>query len=177
MAGTIRRATAADFDAILAIINDAAEAYRGVIPPDCWHDPYMPYEELAAEIEAGVDFTVYQESGTVIGVMGLQDREDVILVRHAYVRRDRQGTGIGGRLLSQLIGTADRPVLVGTWAAARWAIGFYRRHGFVTVSEAEKVRLLKTYWTVSERQIDNSVVLKGPPDKSRATTTVTEVGG
>ena len=144
---------------ILAIVNAAAEAYRGVIPADRWHAPYMSAAELDAEIASGVAFWGYDDGGQVIGVMGIQPVADVDLIRHAYVVPDRQGEGVGAALLRQLTETAARPVLVGTWAAAAWAIRCYERHGFELVSQEEKARLLRTYWNIPERQVATSVVL------------------
>jgi GNAT superfamily N-acetyltransferase len=144
---------------ILAIVNAAAEAYRGVIPADRWHDPYMAAEELDAEIAAGVAFWGYEAGGALLGVMGVQPVGDVDLIRHAYVRPGSQRRGVGGALLEHLARPATRRLLVGTWAAAEWAIRFYRRHGFEPVSHEEKDRLLKTYWTIPDRQIETSVVL------------------
>lgn len=155
----IRRCSAADFQTIAAIVNDAAEAYRGAIPPDCWDEPYMPASELQSEIAAGVEFWGWEEAGTLIGVMGLQQVRDVTLIRHAYVRTSHQGSGIGGALLKCLIGRAGGPLLVGTWAGAEWAIRFYQRHGFRLVSPEEKDRLLTTYWSIPDRQRETSVVL------------------
>jgi len=149
----------ADFDAILAVVNEAAEAYRGVIPADCWHDPYMPADELTAEIAASVRFYAKRRGGAIVGVMGLQTVRDVALIRHAYVRPADQRQGVGGALLAHVRALADRQLLVGTWAAAEWAIRFYQRHGFRLTDDAEKTRLLRTYWTVPERQIATSVVL------------------
>lgn len=149
--------------AILTIINAAAEAYRGVIPEDCWHDPYMSASELQCETAAGIAFWGYEAEGALVGVMGLQRVRDVDLIRHAYVLPDRQHRGIGGALLTHLRGLAARQMLVGTWAAAEWAIRFYRRHGFALVASASKRALLQTYWTVPERQIETSVVLASPP--------------
>ena len=157
----VRRCRADDRDAILAIVNAAAEAYRGVIPADRWHDPYMPAEELDGEISAGVEFWGYEADGELLGVMGIQPLDDVDLIRHAYVKPGRQRGGIGGALLEHLMARATKPLLVGTWAAAEWAIAFYRRHGFVQVTPEEKTRLLRTYWTIPERQIETSVVLAG----------------
>jgi GNAT superfamily N-acetyltransferase len=157
----IRRCRDDERDAILTIVNAAAEAYRGVIPADRWHEPYMPADELDAEITAGVVFWGYEDGGELIGVMGIQPVADVDLIRHAYVQPAAQGRGIGGALLEHLMSAATRRVLVGTWAAAEWAIGFYRRHGFVQVGPEEKTRLLQTYWTIPERQIETSVVLSG----------------
>lgn len=155
----IRACTPADLADVLDVVNDAAEAYRGVIPADCWHEPYMPAEELAAEIAAGVAFRLWQEDGAVIGVMGGQNVKDVFLIRHAYVRTAYRRRGIGARLLADLIARTERPVLIGTWAAATWAIAFYQKHGFRLVTPAEKDRLLQIYWTVPPRQIETSVVL------------------
>jgi GNAT superfamily N-acetyltransferase len=158
----IRRCTAEDLDAILAIVNAAAEAYRGVIPPDRWREPYMEREELEAEIADGVAFWGW-EDGELVGVMGIQALEDVDLVRHAYVAPGSQGRGIGSELLAHLGHLTGRQVLVGTWAAAEWAIRFYERHGFVRVTPEQKDRLLRAYWTIPARQIATSVVLAKPP--------------
>ena len=155
----IRDCVAADFEAIHEIINDAAQAYRGIIPPDRWHDPYMPREELREEISAGVAFLGYEKEGELAGVMGTQDVQDVTLIRHAYVRTAHRNQGIGGELLGQIMDGATRPVLIGTWADAFWAIRFYERHGFKVVSPGEKERLLRKYWSVPDRQIVTSVVL------------------
>jgi len=157
----IRPCTTADFDEMLAIVNAAAHAYRGLIPEDRWHDPYMPAAELRSEIADGVVFWVAEdedESG-LLGVMGIQDRGDVSLIRHAYVTRTRQRSGVGTSLLHYIERLADKPILIGTWAAATWAIDFYRRNGYTLVTEAEKDRLLRTYWRIPERQIETSVVL------------------
>ena len=160
---TIRRCRDEERAAILAIINGAAAAYRGVIPNDRWHDPYMSEEELAGEIAAGVLFWGYEDGQGLVGVMGLQPVGDVDLIRHAYVHSASQRSGIGGALLQHLRRLSARRMLVGTWAAADWAIRFYQRHGFALVSPAAKVTLLKTYWTVPDRQIETSVVLADPP--------------
>jgi N-acetylglutamate synthase-like GNAT family acetyltransferase len=157
--GTIRRCDDADRPAILAIVNDAAQAYRGVIPADRWHEPYMPAAELQAEIAAGVAFWGWEDAGGLRGVMGLQDVQDVALIRHAYVATAGRGQGIGGRLLAHLAARTDRPLLVGTWAAATRAVRFYERHGFALVALDEKERLLRRYWSIPERQIATSVVL------------------
>jgi GNAT superfamily N-acetyltransferase len=149
--------------AILAIVNAAAEAYRGVIPADRWHDPYMPPDELDSEIDAGVAFWGYERDGTLVGVIGFQSVRDVDLIRHAYVLPDCHRHGVGGALLGRLQRLSTRRMLVGTWAAADWAIRFYRRHGFEIVSPASKIALLKAYWTVPDRQIETSVVLANPP--------------
>jgi N-acetylglutamate synthase-like GNAT family acetyltransferase len=154
----IRKAQPADRPAMLAIINHAAEAYRGVIPADCWHEPYMPAEELATEIGAGVLFWVAGED-RMLGVMGMQDKGDVALVRHAYVAPAMQRKGIGQALLRHVQALTQKPVLIGTWAAASWAIDFYKRNGFALVTRDEKNRLLRRYWSIPARQIDTSVVL------------------
>jgi N-acetylglutamate synthase-like GNAT family acetyltransferase len=148
-----------DFEAIHSIINDAAEAYRGVIPADRWHEPYMSREELRQEIKSGVRFWGYEEGGKLVGAMGIQDVQDVTLIRHAYVRTDRRNQGIGGKLLAELRTLTGRPILIGTWAAATWAIRFYEKHGFRLVTPEEKDRLLKKYWSIPARQIETSVVL------------------
>ena len=149
--------------AILAIVNAAAEAYRGVIPEDCWHQPYMPAQELAGEIGAGVAFWGYEADGALVGVMGIQPVREVDLIRHAYVLPAHQRHGIGAALLQHLRRRSARRMLIGTWAAAEWAIRFYRRHGFELVSPERKTALLKQYWTVPDRQIEASVVLSDPP--------------
>ncbi|MFW6184416.1 MAG: GNAT family N-acetyltransferase [Chloroflexota bacterium] len=148
-----------DFEPIYDIINDAARAYKGVIPADRWKEPYMPREELRREIEDGVQFWGYEEAGELLGVMGIQPVQDVTLIRHAYVRGDSQKRGIGSRLLTTLQGQTERPLLIGTWAAATWAIRFYEKHGFRLVSPAQKEQLLRTYWSIPERQVATSVVL------------------
>ena len=155
----IRRSRAPDFAAILAIINDGAEAYRGVIPADRWHEPYMPAEELTREIAAGIEFWVAEEDGALLGVMGIQDKGEVALIRHAYVPTKIQRKGVGSRLLKHLESLADKPFLIGTWAASSWAVAFYQRNGFSVLPADEKDRLLRTFWSVPERQIETSVVL------------------
>ena len=150
-------------EAVLEIINAAAEAYRGVIPADRWHEPYMGADELDGELASGVAFWGYESAGELIGVMGIQRVGDADLIRHAYVRPGRQGGGIGGALLTHLRELTEGRMLVGTWAAAEWAIAFYRRHGFELVTPEQKTRLLATYWNIPERQIETSVVLANPP--------------
>jgi len=152
-----------DRGAILAIVNAAAEAYRGVIPDDCWHEPYMPARELESEIAAGVEFWGYETDNALAGVMGVQPVRDVDLIRHAYVLPAHQRHGIGAALLQYLRQRSTRPMLIGTWAGAEWAIRFYRRRGFELVPPERKTALLKTYWTVPDRQIETSVVLANPP--------------
>jgi GNAT superfamily N-acetyltransferase len=156
---SIRRLRDADLDAALAIVNEAAEAYRGVIPADRWHDPYMPRGELEKEIANGIAFWVAEEDGRVLGVMGIQDKGEVDLVRHAYVTPTVQRKGVGTALLRHVRGLADRPVLIGTWADASWAIEFYRRNGFTVVSKDDKDFLLRRYWSIPARQVETSVVL------------------
>ena len=157
--GAIRLCRDDDREAILAIVNTAAVAYRGVIPDDCWHEPYMPDGELDAEIDTGVAFWGYESDGALVGVMGLQGVRDVELIRHAYVLPGNQRGGVGTALMGHLDSLSTRPMLVGTWAAADWAIRFYRRHGFELVPEEHRAGLLHAYWTIPERQADVSVVL------------------
>lgn len=159
---SIRPCAEADFEAIYEIINEAAEAYRGIIPQDRWHEPYMPREKLRQEVEADVTFWGYEEGGRLLGVMGIQPVQDVTLIRHAYVRPAQQKQGIGAKLLAALRKQTDGPVLIGTWAAATWAIRFYEKHGFRQVSPQEKDRLLREYWSIPERQVETSVVLADP---------------
>jgi len=157
----VRSLLPSDFNAILKVINDAAQVYKGVIPGDRWKEPYMSAEELKGEIEAGVRFFGWAEGGHLLGVAGIQALEDTTLIRHAYVLPKYQGKGIGTGLLEYLRGLAETPeVLVGTWADASWAIRFYEKHGFKLVSSREKDRLLRTYWNIPERQIETSVVLR-----------------
>jgi GNAT superfamily N-acetyltransferase len=164
MTGNVRPCRDDERAAVLAIVNAAAQAYRGVIPADRWHEPYMPRDALDDEIAAGVVFWGYEDDGELIGVMGLQSVRDVDLIRHAYVLPGSQRRGIGGALLAHLRRLSTRRMLVGTWAAADWAIRFYRGHGFEAVSPARKTALLKTYWRIPDRQIETSVVLANPPD-------------
>jgi GNAT superfamily N-acetyltransferase len=159
----IRRCTDDERETIAAIVNAAAEAYRGVIPADRWHEPYMREAQLAAEIAAGVVFWGYEQDGELAGVMGIQPVQDVDLIRHAYVRPGGQGRGVGGALLEHLRPLSRGRMLVGTWAAAEWAIRFYRRHGFAPVPDALIAPLLKRYWDIPERQVQTSVVLADPP--------------
>jgi N-acetylglutamate synthase-like GNAT family acetyltransferase len=159
---TIRPCRDDETEAILAIVNAAAEAYRGVIPADRWHEPYMSSEELDGEIGAGVEFWGAEEDGELVGVIGIQPLSDVDLIRHAYVSPTSQRKGVGGALLEHVSSAATQPILVGTWAAADWAIGFYRRHGFELLSRERATELLRTYWTIPDRQIETSVVLSRP---------------
>jgi len=155
----IRKGTDEDFEEIFTILNDAAIAYKGVIPSDRWHEPYMAREELQAQIEDGVQFSCYVDNNEIIGVMGIQDKTDVELIRHAYVRTNQRQKGIGTLLLQELINDSKKPILIGTWKAAEWAIRFYEKNGFCLVEEEEKNRLLKKYWTIPDRQVETSVVL------------------
>ena len=155
----IRKCENSDFETIYSIINDSAMAYKGVIPDDRWKEPYMPREELQHEIDDGVIFWGYEEDGELSGVMGIQDVMDVTLIRHAYVRTSRRGQGIGGKLLTHLTDSTGRPLLIGTWTDAVWAIRFYEKHGFRLVTKDEKNRLLKKYWNIPDRQVETSVVL------------------
>ena len=155
----IRRCEERDFDQIWSVIDDGAQAYKGIIPTDCWTEPYMSRDELRAEIENGVTFWGYEENGALTGVMGIQPVEDVTLIRHAYVRTSTQRQGIGACLLAHLRKLAQGAVLVGTWADAVWAIRFYERHGFHLVAPEQRGRLLRKYWKVPDRQVDTSVVL------------------
>jgi GNAT superfamily N-acetyltransferase len=166
----IRPCRDGELTAILAIVNAAAEAYRGVIPDDRWHEPYMGLCELDGEIAGGVAFWGYEADGALIGVMGIQLADDVDLIRHAYVRPGSQRHGVGGALLLHLRRLTARRMLVGTWAAADWAIRFYRRNGFELVSPERKTALLKTYWAIPDRQIESSVVLANPPFDEASTT-------
>ncbi len=158
----IRRCNKSDFDAIHEIINDAAQAYRGVIPADRWHEPYMSADELADEIRSGVMFWGADRDGALAAVMGIQDRGEVTLIRHAYVRTQAQGKGLGTALLHHLEGMSEKPFLIGTWAAAKWAVSFYRMNGYALVSNRDKDLLLKRYWNIPDRQVETSVVLANP---------------
>lgn len=163
----IRRCDGRDFELMWAIVNDGAQAYKGIIPSDRWTEPYMPAEKLQHEIDDGVVFWGYEDAAQLVGVMGLQQVQDVTLIRHAYVLTANQGQGIGARLLTHLCQLTSDPVLIGTWADAVWAIRFYEKHGFQLVSPEEKSRLLKKYWTIPERQIETSVVLADPKWRDR----------
>jgi len=155
----IRRCEDTETAVIREIIIDGAKAYEGVIPDDCLQDPYMSLAELQHEIAAGVDFWGFEENGVLEGVMGIQGRGDVALIRHSYVRTSRRNKGIGTRLLRFLESTTSKPILVGTWAAAQWAIAFYQKNGYRLVGPGEKDSLLDKYWAISDRQRETSVVL------------------
>lgn len=148
-----------DLEVVYEIINDSAQAYKGVIPTDRWHEPYMTRQELIEQIEDGVQFWCFQEGNIITGVMGIQPKADVTLIRHAYVRSISRNAGIGGKLLNYLCKLSNTPMLIGTWADASWAIKFYQKHGFRLLIGAEKDRLLKTYWNIPQRQVETSVVL------------------
>jgi N-acetylglutamate synthase-like GNAT family acetyltransferase len=148
-----------DFTHIFEIINDAASAYKGIIPQDRWHEPYMSRSELQHQIDEGVQFYCYIDNDTITGVMGIQDKGDVTLIRHAYVRTSARNKGIGGKLLHHLSTLTTKPILIGTWADATWAIEFYKKHGFRQVSHEEKEQLLRKYWSIPLRQVETSVVL------------------
>jgi N-acetylglutamate synthase and related acetyltransferases len=155
----IRPCTDNDFEATYDIINDAAQAYKGLIPADRWHEPYMSQDQLQQEIDAGVNFWGVEENGRLIGIMGIQDKGDVTLIRHAYIRTALRNRGVGSQLLHHLEAMTDNPILIGTWAAATWAIAFYKKNGYHLVSQEEKNLLLKKYWNIPDRQVETSVVL------------------
>lgn len=157
----IKECSVSDKNTIFEIINDAAAAYKGVIPEDRWHEPYMPLEELDREIKEGVVFWGYYEANILQGVMGIQNKGDVDLIRHAYVKTNLRGKGIGSRLLSHIESTVSNPVLIGTWAAAEWAIKFYEKNGYTLVPRDEVPGLLRKYWNIPDRQVETSVVLRG----------------
>lgn len=155
----IRECSESDFITMIEIINDAAQAYKGIIPDDCWNEPYITSEELICEIENGVVFWCLEQDEQLLGVMGIQDKGELTLIRHAYIRTQAQKLGIGTRLLQHMENTTEKPIFIGTWAAAAWAISFYEKNGYTLVSEEEKNRLLMKYWSVPERQKETSVVL------------------
>jgi GNAT superfamily N-acetyltransferase len=148
-----------DIDRIHEIINDSARAYKGRIPEDCYHEPYMPRDELLSEIADGVVFYGYEEDGLLVAVMGIQDKGPVVLIRHAYTSTEKRGRGIGSSLIEFLLGMTAKPVLIGTWRDAEWAVRFYQKHGFKLVGEEQKDRLLRQYWSIPQRQVVTSVVL------------------
>lgn len=150
-----------DAEEIHRIVNDAARAYHGVIPAHAWHEPYMPLDELRAEMSAGVRFSAFVDAGRPVGVMGLQDVRDATLIRHAYVLPGRQRSGIGSALLEELRGRAGGRLMVGTWRDAAWAIAFYERNGFRLLPDDEAQEMLRAYWDVPPSQAAESVVLAG----------------
>jgi len=155
----IRQCHPSDVEAICEVINDAAQAYRGIIPSDRWREPYMSLEELIREIADGIEFWVWEQEGRVIGVMGIQDKGDLVLIRHAYVRSQARQRGVGTALLRHLEGLAAKPILVGTWTDATWAVSFYEKNGYHQVTREESRRLLRKFWKIPERQIETSLVL------------------
>jgi N-acetylglutamate synthase-like GNAT family acetyltransferase len=157
--GKLIRCGPEDFNTIYEIINDAAIAYKGVIPDDMWHEPYMTKDQLKTQISQGVDFWSYNEQNKILGVMGIQPKGEVTLIRHAYVRTETRNKGIGSKLLENLCVISTTPILIGTWADAKWAVKFYQNHGFRLLKEDEKNNLLRKYWIISERQVETSVVL------------------
>ena len=157
--GEISKCEQEDFNTIYEIINDAAQAYKGIIPEDMWHETYMTEDELKRQIDQGVQFWKYSKQHETLGVMGIQFKGDVTLIRHAYVRTEKRNKGIGSRLLESLYAISSTPVLIGTWEDAIWAITFYQNHGFRLLSKDEKDIVLRKYWTIPPRQIDTSVVL------------------
>lgn len=148
-----------DFKDIYDIINDAAIAYKGIIPADRWHDPYVTEHELQKQIDEGVEFWSYSEHEVIMGIMGIQFKDNITLIRHAYVRTAHRNKGIGGKLIQYLYSISSTPVLIGTWEDANWAIDFYLKHGFRLLAKEEISTLLRKYWNISERQIETSVVL------------------
>ena len=160
----IRKCNESDIDVIYEIINDAAQAYKGIIPEDRWHDPYMSLTELRQEILDGIIFWGLVDNHELVGVMGMQDKNKVVLIRHAYTRTTHRNEGIGSRLLRHLESTTDKTILIGTWADATWAIAFYQRNNYHLLPVQEKEQLLRKYWTISERQIETSVVLANKLD-------------
>ncbi|HET9423722.1 MAG TPA: GNAT family N-acetyltransferase [Gemmatimonadaceae bacterium] len=145
------------------IVNTAAVAYRGAIPDDCWHEPYMTADDLEADIAAGVQLWAYESGSALLGVMGIQPVHDVFLIRHAYVRPQAQRQGVGAQLLARLRTLVSTPILIGTWADASWAIRFYQKHGFELVDPRTTAKLLRTYWNVPDRQAQTAVVLTDSP--------------
>jgi GNAT superfamily N-acetyltransferase len=146
-------------DSIYEIINDAAQAYKGIIPEDRWHEPYMSRDALRNEIDDGVRFWGVEENGELVGVMGIQDKGEVDLIRHAYVKTDQQRKGLGQQLLEFLESKTEKPILIGTWADAVWAVGFYQKNGYRLLKAVEKTMLLNRFWNIPERQVETSVVL------------------
>jgi len=155
----IRKGDAGEIAVIADVINDGARAYKDVIPPDRWQEPYMPMDYLTSEVGAGVEFWVDDLAGELVGVMGIQDVKDVTLIRHAYVRTSSRRAGTGSKLIKFLQDLTTRPLLIGTWTDATWAIDFYKKHGFQMITGTEKDALLDIYWTLPQRQIEESIVL------------------
>jgi len=153
--------TIKDLYSILYVINDAAIKYKGVIPDDCWHEPYMLEEELVNEFDNGVRMFGYNRNNKLVGVMGIQELKDVTLIRHAYTLTNYQGMGFGKSLLQYLFKLNKCSyLLVGTWQDATWALKFYEKFGFIRQNEKQTAQLLNKYWEISSKQIENSVVLE-----------------
>src|SRR5712664_916518 len=162
----IRKCSEADLSALYEIVNDAARAYKGIIPADRLHEPYMPMEELKSEIAAGVRFWGCESDGELLGVMGMQDKGEVDLIRHAYVKTAKRKQGIGSELLRHIEKSARKPILLGTWRDATWAVAFYEKNGYRRLSRQDTERLLRKFWSIPERQIETSVVLANAAWKS-----------
>ena len=160
----ILQCESANFETILEIINDGAPVYKGIIPEDRWHEPYMSREHLQADMNDGVVFWGFTDTSGLSGVMGIQAVHDVTLIRHAYVRTRSRNQGIGARLLRHLRTLAQGSILIGTWADAVWATRFYQNNGFALIEPIkEKDRLLRKYWKIPERQVETSIVLSDQP--------------
>ena len=150
-----------DTSKILHIINEASLKYKGVIPDNCWNEPYMSEQELIGEFNDGVRMYGYHHNNILIGVIGVQEVEDVILIRHAYTLSSHQGKGVGSALLEYLLKkNKNSRLLVGTWKNATWAIQFYKKFDFIIHTKEETTLLLKKYWNIPTKQIENSVVLE-----------------
>ena len=153
--------TKSDISKILHVINDASLRYQGIIPNDCWHQPYMSEQELIDEFSDGVRMFGYNQDNKLIGVIGFQEKKDVTLIRHAYTLTSYQGKGTGSALLEYLLKkNKNSRLLVGTWRNSTWAIRFYKKFGFILHSKKQTTLLLKKYWQISSKQIQNSVVLE-----------------
>ena len=150
-----------DTSKILHIINEASLKYKGVIPDNCWNEPYMSEQELIGEFNDGVRMYGYHNNNTLIGVIGIQKVKDVILIRHAYTLSSYQGKGVGSALLEYLLKKyKNSRLLVGTWKNATWAIQFYKKFDFILRTKEETALLLKKYWKIPTKQIKNSIVLE-----------------
>ena len=150
-----------DSSKILYVVNDAAIKYKNNIPDDCWHEPYMPEEELLNEFENGVQMFGYIDNNELIGVIGIQEIKDVVLIRHAYTLTAHQGKGKGSTLLEHLLNkNQNSRLLVGTWLDAKWAIKFYEKFGFILHTKEDSASLLEKYWNIPPNQIANSIVLE-----------------
>ena len=157
----IRKYTKIDSYKILHIINDAAKKYKGIIPDDCWHEPYMSEQELIDEFNDEVRMYGYHDNNKLIGVIGIQEVQDIILIRHAYTLTSYQNKGTGSAMLEYLLKKSQNSrLLVGTWKNATWAIRFYEKFGFILHTKDQSTLLLKKYWKIPSKQIKNSVVLE-----------------